>query len=372
MKRIICIATFMSFLISGCVTIEQVVTTPVNKSIMGTPAGYYYSIPRTVLRIDIRVRHTIFIPGPYASFAAKYLGIPDVPRTIKNEWTIMGADITSGIESDPQLLFCVQPALSSIIMPSLSALEKQGFVLAPGMVYSPQTSDTSTNNYSEVNPLTFTDLSSSRYFSEEIDTLYKTVMKDSKYVRIPTVRKLIEQKSPELKAQEAANFIIKIRKRRFKLFSGQYAYMPEGSALEVTVRELNKLEDAYLSLFIGKQITEDKTLSYFYIPDKSTGGRADVLCRFSDDAGIFPASGKKGQPLLIRVLDENTLSDTVGVNPRKITQALYYRMPGNAFVSLSFGEQVISQSRVSLAQFGPLITLPLPEAKKVWFKRAGQ
>jgi hypothetical protein len=370
MSRIIGITALMGLFLTACVTMEPVVTYPVSSTNGGTPAGYYYSIPRTVLRVEFRLQHTIFIPGPYAAYASKYLGIVDVARTPKNEWAIKGADISEGIESDPQLLFCIQPALTDVIMPSLYALEKEGYILSPGLVYYPRPSQLAREDYSTVSNPTFTDLSSSRYFNENIDTVYKTVMKDSKYIRVPTVRKEIEQKTPELKAQEAANFIIKIRKRRFKLLSGQYNFITEGAALEITVRELNKLEEEYLSLFIGKQITVEKRVSQFYIPDMAAGGRADILCRFSEDTGILPEADKHGQPVLIRVLDENSLADTINNSPRKISQALYYRMPGNAAVSLTYGEQIVAQNRMSLAQFGPLITLPLPEGKKVWFKRA--
>jgi hypothetical protein len=50
----------------------------------------------------------------------------------------------------------------------------------------------------------------------------------------------LNQKTLEEKAQEAALFIFKIRKRRFKLLAGQYDVFPEEQALATSVREIKQ------------------------------------------------------------------------------------------------------------------------------------
>jgi hypothetical protein len=54
-------------------------------------------------------------------------------------------------------------------------------------------------------------------------------------------------KSLEEKAEEAAAFIYKLRKRRFKLLVGQEQPVPDGNALDISIRELDELEKEYLS-----------------------------------------------------------------------------------------------------------------------------
>ena len=83
----------------------------------------------------------------------------------------------------------------------------------------------------------------------------------------------------EDKAREAAAFIYKIRKRRFKLISGQYDTHPESTALETAVRELNELEDNYLALFIGRYTTDTLTHRYQYIPTSGSTPERAIICR---------------------------------------------------------------------------------------------
>ena len=61
--------------------------------------GVVYSLPRNGLKIIVDVEKTTFIPGPYAAYAKKYLGIDNVD---KNEKKLVYA---FGTQSDPGQIY---------------------------------------------------------------------------------------------------------------------------------------------------------------------------------------------------------------------------------------------------------------------------
>jgi len=210
-----------------------------------------YALPKTILVITAEAIRTTVIPGPFHKYADKYLGIENVPDREITEWDISDIKIDIYQEADPDYFFTVSNKRIKNLNHILSGLAEDSLILYPDRFFKKHSFSEPDTSYDD--KIHYRDLSIKRNLELNNDTTYKSVFRDSVYVKIPVIKQQLVRKSAEEKAEEAANYIIKIRKRKFKLFSGQYDYMPEGEALEVAVKELEKLENEYLSLFTGKE-----------------------------------------------------------------------------------------------------------------------
>jgi hypothetical protein len=134
---------------------------------------------------------------------------------------------------------------------------------------------------------------------------------DSIFTTVPSAKKNLIRKSLDEQAQELANQIFVLRDDRNALLKGESdgKSLPDGDALKYMVEQLNKLEESYMSMFVGKKIKIEKTYVFDYIPTKGT--EQDVLFKFSPEYGITPKESAKGSPIFVEI---NDLNDNIVVN----------------------------------------------------------
>jgi len=171
-------------------------------------------------------------------------------------------------------------------------------------------------------------------------------------------------------AEEAANLIMKLRERRFLLLNGEIAFeeglmpLPDGPALEVMLRELARLEYDYVSLFVGRTISETKSFEFSYTPGNDGRSESKDLFSFSNFSGVLPPGNSNGDPvkLVISPVPEFTGSQAIvniekGENESK-GQGLAYRIPGKAKISVTQGGEELVAESFLVAQFGVIQFLP--------------
>ena len=101
----ICIL-FISFLLIRCSSIRVV---HINKDeVPEKTQGYYYAFPQTVLIINVSVRKTDKIKGPYAAFASKYLGLANVITQNSTSYDISDVTISTYVEPDPDQYYFIK------------------------------------------------------------------------------------------------------------------------------------------------------------------------------------------------------------------------------------------------------------------------
>jgi hypothetical protein len=156
----------------------------------------------------------------------------------------------------------------------------------------------------------FQDMNVNRY-ETVFDTVLHVVDADSIFTTVPSAKKNLIRKSLDEQAQELANQIFVLRDDRNALLKGESdgKSLPDGDALKYMVEQLNKLEESYMSMFVGKKIKIEKTYVFDYIPTKGT--EQDVLFKFSPEYGITPKESAKGSPIFVEI---NDLNDNIVVN----------------------------------------------------------
>lgn len=360
--------TIFSFLLivsaAGCSTVEYYQRgRALEESDRISTNSLIYALPRTSLAVDVTVKKTTFRHGPYYEYAEKYLGIENASDEDWVEWAISEVNIRGEEEIDPQHYYLLET--DAPLEVNALALSKSGLILTPDPELYAGKPVAQSIITEDPEPVFHTDLSVKRNVTMVYDTNYRFIETDTGFVQVPYLYEREVQLSLEEQAEEAANFIIKIRKRRFKLMSGQYDVFPEGIALQYAVENLTVLEKEYVALFIGKYKDEKYPLSYRYMPGENSPDLPHLLFRFSPQSGVLPVSDLTGRPVMVEITrqDKTKIMDHLTYKPaeegEKEIKALFYRIPEVATVRVIDEQQVLAEKDLLIYQFGPTVRLPV-------------
>ncbi|MCD8072347.1 MAG: DUF4831 family protein [Alistipes sp.] len=263
------------------------------QSLLISPLEYGESVtPVTAVRVAVRVETEHVVPGPYARYAQKYLGAvpPLSPRTTS---TVKGADLS------------VAEYTAGAPAESIS----DGVAVIPN-VYDP-----------------------------------------TDFVKFPVDRNSTAEMSAENMAREAANTIFTLRKRRFDLVTGEAGEHVYGAGLEAALKEMARIEEEYVSLFMGKRSVVTETHIFEVVPQQ--GKNNYVVCRFSPEEGILPQSDLGASPIVLNVTPEGIAAATV---PADKKGAVRYRVAAWADCMLMDGTTTLAAQKLPLFQFGATVT----------------
>ena len=277
-----------------------------------TPEGITYFLPRTTLRVVLRVTRTQFTPGEYARYASRFLRLKDVTLEPREEWAITSATIETFGQADPTKAYTIR--LNPKSAAPLVGLADDGRLLSVNATAPTPAEPTPAAGPTPVGPTVTLDPAD--FKTQEILAAGSTL------------------KMAELAAAE----IFDIRENRSLLAKGQADFMPkDGEQLRLMMEGLDKQEQGLLSLFIGTKRTDERTLIVDYVP---TGEVDDhLLFRFSRHYGLVDADDLSGQPYYLRIKDLHSLpaeeADPAAAKNRKAeVEDLRYCVPGKAQVTL--------------------------------------
>jgi hypothetical protein len=308
--------------------------------------GVIYSLPETGIRVYIKATRERFVNGPFYLYAPKMLGIENAPSASSDRWNMDEMRIEAFSEPDPDQ---VHKALGQAAQ--LVSLTESGILAGINTTIQVKESGILTQQFLTKNldnQVKFTDLSIWSYFPQSDSTKSFKMVSGN-----------IEQK-----AAEAAETIFNLRNSRFNLLTNANDEpLPDGKSFEVMAEELGKMEENYLSLFIGKSSKQTYNFSFEYIPGSKTM-KGEVFFRFSEDRGVLPKSDLSGRPIVIEVnkfedlaTKQSALSSSE--NPEAGKSGIFYRMPGMAEIRILDGSTQLVGARTPIAQFGT--TAPIPE-----------
>ncbi len=309
--------------------------------------GITYALPRTGLEIYVEAVKEIFEPGPYAPYAPQLLGITNARNTSSVKWVISNVEFDTFTEPDPDQVY--------------KAIGDAAFLvdLTPSGCLAGVNSD---RNLTEgMQSTTFT------YISKELkedDFDFSRFNHSPFYTQGDSTNNYRPVRvSEEDKAVEAARRILESRNTRFQIASGLLdEFHPDGKAYEVSIKELEKIEQDYLSLFTGRTKYEKQKFGFNFIP-ASSSEKGEVVFRFSEEGGVLPATNLSGKPVMLRIEPEKALISkytklAVSDNPDAGSSGLFYRMPVVANVHLIYELNTIASTRILLPQFGQVAPIP--------------
>jgi len=322
-----------------------------------------YSLPKTVLRVDIEIEKETYIPGPYRQYAKRLLGLENVIQEYSFQYRINSVDLNSYNESDPDLFFSVNVIKGSLMWDKYLSLTDRGFVLLPGESgFSPIKAEKMSVDNSSTS---FQQLPIKTNLTEITDTLFKTIVSDTMLIRLPVVTTAQQVKTLEQKAIEAAKALFLIRENRFYTITNIDGDYPDGKAMEIMVKEMDKMEKAYLDLFAGRVVKQKYTQSFIHSPESSEEFQSVSLCSFSARNGLSDKAGSYDLKLELSPLNglpEMPSSAVASETPETNINKLIYRIPDIATVRVKLMDEVLYENRIGIYQFGSLFDIPVTSA----------
>ncbi|MBN1988556.1 MAG: DUF4831 family protein [Bacteroidales bacterium] len=333
---------------------KPITVTPASNVTTLGESGFVYTLPRTVLNIEVLSLQKQVTAGPYAAYAQKYLGIAGVPQQSSATWQIERIAVSSSVEPDPQMYFVVENG--SITSANFGKLMSSGLVLFPYADNAKHISKGQNIFRNEGNP--FADMSVEPFIASEKTTYYSKVAKDSGFVRVPVHKDIIVEKGLEEKARQAADFIFSLRKKRVELLSGDFELTLDGDGFKATLDEIARLEQAYLNLFLGVEHYKEQVSTFEYVPNGAE--ESAILFRLSQQKGVVAASDLSGSPFVVEIkpFPSDLRVEIPAVSKKQKAneaQSLYYRIPNYASVTIGDGRTDMFIGRFKVYQANKLI-----------------
>lgn len=321
-----------------------------------------YSLPSTTIALKVTAEHESFVAGPYASFAQKYLGI-DARTASEESYKISSVEMVPYLEADPTMSVAINLSASKTASANFLNFCAQGLVV---------TSDSYTGKpaawrfSSAVNNSEITAAGAVSNLANKSTTLYKSVRTANGLERVPVQQTQVVEKSLEAKASETASMIFKLRRTRVDIVTGNTDAEYSGEAMAAALNEISRLEEEYLTLFIGKSAYDEQIAVFDVIPTVDNSNQMYIAFRLSNTKGLLPANNVGGRPFVLELSEvsekiaPSSLAEVAEVSKGKVA----YRKPVTVMAKLMDGQEAILQSRVPVYQFGKILTFPIDIATK--------
>ncbi len=254
-----------------------------------------HAVPNSIVKVQLIVEKESVRSGPYARFAQKYLGVM-VPLTDKDIWSVKEASL---VASNPGAKVSVDKGIErSIVLSSIA---------------------------SGINEMEFP--------------------------KVTPDRMTAGNRSQEEMARDAASLIFSLRKHRLDLITGNAGENVFGSGLDAALREINRLEEECLALFLGKRSVRREIREFEVVPQVDQNNY--IVCRFSAESGVLPESDLSGTPIILSVKAEQGVTPVADRRSKGLKT--YYQIPARVQCTLLDGNTELARREIPLYQFGSTV-----------------
>jgi hypothetical protein len=348
MKRILMKLSMAAFLLMPVLASAQ------KKS---DPAGSLtYCLPSTGVSIQVEAVQEKFFAGPYAKYAEKYLGVK--PRQ-KDESTFQLTQIkmVPSVEADQSKRYTVTLD-KGVIETSALKLSSCGLISFGDAAMGGETvwrfPVESSGDFAGKGVLS--------NLTSEATVLYKNQRNQSAYNKVSVQQNMIVAKSAEQKAAETAEMILNLRKQRLQIVTGDTDATYSGEAMGAAIDELTRLENEYMTLFMGYSEYQTQTMNFEVIPEADRETQRYIAFRLSDTAGLVPADNLSGKPVVMEFIPQEfqQVEEPVVTSKKTVpVVSINYRIPAICTVKLIYGVDVLLQSRIPVYQLGQESSMPV-------------
>ena len=318
------------------------------------PQGYLtYSLPSTTIMLEVEAVQETFYAGPYAKYAEKYLGIK---ARQKDETTVQLTRVamTPFVEADQTRRYSLD-ATAGQIEGTFLKLASGGLISFADAMYG--------NNSQWRFPTDmkgdFSEMGVSSNLTSQSATLYRSAEKSA------VKQNMLVGKTPEQRASEAADMILKLRAQRLQIVTGDTDATYSGEAMGAAIAEITRLEEEYMMLFTGYEESQTQTMCFEVVPSAEQEDQIYIAFRLSDTDGLVPADNLGGKPVIMQISAQQfAVPEIPVVNEKSKKKAApqvlaHYRIPAVCTVKLMEGANLLLQSRMPIYQLGQESSLPV-------------
>ncbi len=313
------------------------------------PVGYVtYSLPSTTIMLEVEAEQEIFHAGPYAKYAEKYLGIK-VPQQNDTVISITQVRMLPLVEADQTRRFSVdvrnrKNASSLLRLTSEGLISFSDAQFTNSLEWRFSHEDASDNTMASVK-------------ASELAMLCHNCKKSAaKY-------NLLADKTPQQKAEEVAQAILKLRTQRMQIVTGDTDATYSGEAMAAAINEITRQEEEYMMLFTGYSEHQNYRMRYEVIPSAEQENQTYAVFGLSKADGlVYPDTVAARQITMQIIPQEMTVPEppvVEGETKKKVEVLVYYRIPAVCTVKLMDGEKLMLQGRMPVYQLGLESSIPL-------------
>jgi hypothetical protein len=297
--------------------------------------GITYSLPKTSLAIQVEVLKTSTKAGPYYRYAEKYLGVKKTVEEDKTYYQLGKLTLTGKGVPDTDNTYIVEFKAGTTA--PYAYLTEDGLLCSINADYNDEPAKDEKTSARTTPPSAAANDDNANHppaFTEE----------------------LLMAGSVARQAEVAAKQIYRIRESRLNILTGEADNLPpDGEAMKVVIRELDRQEKALTALFTGSSSQEISYYDITIIPYEDLD--REVLFRFSELLGIVDADDLSGAPVYLNLKAQERPVAPV-IDPKdagkkeKIMKGIIYNVPGKANVEIQMNRKSLFKGEILIAQFG--------------------
>jgi hypothetical protein len=347
----------LAALMCSCATTKN--ETTISHGVKQQPgrSALVYGLPQTRLYFEAELIKTVIKKGPYAEFAGRMLGLQNVPVKDSESWRIKSIRISDRREVDNRQLYTLSFTDYPQNIDRLLQFTKEGLLmdLTVGSVLVEKRPTEKTGE-----DFQFMNAAIKTTTVEKVDTVYRTILTDTAFVRIPVLQRKVLGKTSEEQAREAAAQIFNIRQSRLDVLTGNVDHPADGAAFKLILQALDAQEEQLLTLFCGVKIESRQVNTFSILPEKP--GTTAALFYFSERAGVVNKNTAGAKEVWYEigklVVPASATPDPQGLD------MIRYRIPQVTEVSAGIDKTVIIGEQKTICQFGNIVSFPLIAPKK--------
>lgn len=344
------IISLIVLVLVGTAAFPQFRISKVSSNMNTGPEGIVYGLPRTVIQLDISLQKIDRVPGPLSGYASEYLGVSSFIDKPSSTYKLLNVNVRTFPEVDPDNSFYLQFAEQrgkddpenifqlSDIGTLISYNAKSEFENQPKVVSNIN------QTYQVYNDGNAFDYNAGYNRKKVIDTIIRKINIDTVSIDRFTFRTSWANLTEKDKANEAALKIQSIREQRFNLLTG-FQEVNYGGSIIYMDNELKKMENDYLQLFLGKELSSVEHYTIFVIVEKGEDKRKVMTTDKGD--------------VIELVFNKHGNTSLLPEKPVQKENHLFYRMPENTTIEVNYNGKAFKTVSYPICQFGKLLMAPL-------------
>ena len=248
MKRVFIVSLMLVVCLAAAAQKKKELTTLVNVN---------YTLPKVAYEVEVILECERFVPGPYQNYAEKELGIRPEATQVSEKWAIKKINVLPQYIPDEKAVYSV--SANGDYWPVTLSLSAEGFLAGIAAGKGEVFNEKKEMKYiaealGDEERIDIMKLNTYNQLKEVLDTNYTYQEVDGEMKRIwdPIVHYAVKTDADNVK--EAVSEIFRIRSERVKLL-GAENNVPDGKSLEIILKEFDRMEKNYMSLFLLKTET---------------------------------------------------------------------------------------------------------------------
>ena len=161
-------------------------------------------------------------------------------------------------------------------------------------------------------------------------------------------------------ARAAATQIFSLRRHRIELVTGEAGENVFGEGLKAALEEIDRMEQSYLELFLGKRVVSTETRRYVVYPQADK--KQYIVCRFSPAAGLLPDTDLSGDIVLLQIEPSGAAKSDLEAGPKE-TNVVACRVADPSTCIVISGGREYARAVLPIFEFGRTINVALPRRK---------